>query len=499
MTIDRLHWVNLSKNGTFRESGQYASTPGDVDAIVAHLVEQQISNLTLYFHGGLVSEKSGMETAERLLGTFRDQGGTHPVFVLWESGWFEKIRDNLDQISAEKLFKKLAEVAFRFVVSKIKPPADGARGLALDLVPPDLVEEELASGHPFAEFEGEEYRQQLEEVYSQELRQMDNVLQGDTALRDEVENVLAALETVDDSLREVRPPESSETASAESLLSGEVLDQMQQDGARGILSAAALIKALGKVFVQVIRRMLNDTDHGIMCTVAEEILRLLYLDHVGQWLWRQMKEDAHSAFDPNEGLAGPALHGGTYVLEQLRRSRHLLPADFRLSLVGHSAGSIYICRLMEKAAALFDPGFAFRNVVFLGPAVDFSLFHLAAVKERSPFERFRMFALQDGVESSDPLVPLLYPRSLLYLVSGLLEGDQEQPIVGMQRFFVEQPAYQDEQTVQAVRRFMEAEPGRVVWSVASGGQPGFNSAADGHGAFDGDAATLESVMHLLRS
>ena len=51
--------------------------------------------------------------------------------------------------------------------------------------------------------------------------------------------------------------------------------------------------------------------------------------------------------------------------------------------------------------------------------------------------QFRMFTMTDDAERKDGLLPVVYPRSLLYFVSGLLEtgpdgkGEPGDPLVGL--------------------------------------------------------------------
>jgi hypothetical protein len=111
-----------------------------------------------------------------------------------------------------------------------------------------------------------------------------------------------------------------------------------------------------------------------------------------------------------------------------------------------------------------------------------------------------MFSMSDEAERADRLVGPVYPRSLLYLVSGLLETDQDGksavvPIVGLQRWCDGVRATTPE--LQAVKSYIE-EPGHVVWSPA-GGSLGFSSAATTHSGFDDDDEVLASVKHLIQN
>jgi hypothetical protein len=98
------------------------------------------------------------------------------------------------------------------------------------------------------------------------------------------------------------------------------------------------------------------------------------------------------------------------------------------------------------------------------------------------------------------LARILYPHSLLYFVSGLLEeAETDMPILGLQRFFSQTsvfraPSYPEVDWARAW--FAQAPSRELVWSIANLG-PGRNSTARQHGNFDNDPLTLASVKHLL--
>jgi hypothetical protein len=107
---------------------------------------------------------------------------------------------------------------------------------------------------------------------------------------------------------------------------------------------------------------------------------------------------------------------------------------------------------------------------------------------------FRMFGLKDELERGYWEVPLLYPASLLYMVSGLFEETEvDMPIVGMQRYFAGVKPY-DKPDLRQVAEWIGA---RSVWS-RSEGAIGLNSGAERHGGFDEDVAARESLKHILQ-
>lgn len=116
--------------------------------------------------------------------------------------------------------------------------------------------------------------------------------------------------------------------------------------------------------------------------------------------------------------------------------------------------------------------------------------------------------MSDDLESDDVLVPILYTRSLLYFVSGVLEGhledevwkdDIDAPIVGMQRYINDQTVFDLNgfPEVEQVRQFLQGVPGSEVWSESSAGN-GLNSMSRKHGDFDNDKATIESVAWIIK-
>jgi pimeloyl-ACP methyl ester carboxylesterase len=275
-----------------------------------------------------------------------------------------------------------------------------------------------------------------------------------------------------------------------------VLEQLQQDnpeGSHGLISTAALVKIAASVLIRSVKRLIEKTDHGVYTTVVEELLRSLYADRVGRYLWDNMKNRTQQAFLDNTDLSGPALHGGTYFLNKL--SAHLSAhPDFKLSLVGHSAGGIYICRFIASAAQQV-PQLNYQNVIMLAPGCTFDLFRSSILPNQAHIQAFHLFALKDELEAKNAIASVIYPRSLLYFVSGVLEGDAEMPLVGMQRFYSGFAPYNKPELLE-VRAYVTA-PGQTIWSIADESGAGLKSMSKGHGDFDNDPLTLHSVVSLL--
>jgi hypothetical protein len=133
-----------------------------------------------------------------------------------------------------------------------------------------------------------------------------------------------------------------------------------------------------------------------------------------------------------------------------------------------------------------------------------------------------MFAMSDELERDDQVwgndssLPdgkdwrrFIYPSSLLYLVSGILEStkdasgqmvdEADKPLLGMQRYFALEDVFTDSDfpDVGTVRRWMTSRRASCVWSYADAQGDGINSHSRDHSAFNTDAATLASVKHIV--
>ena len=125
-----------------------------------------------------------------------------------------------------------------------------------------------------------------------------------------------------------------------------------------------------------------------------------------------------------------------------------------------------------------------------------------------------MFSMNDRFECRDTLVrhvPMMgdltwfYPRSLLYLISGILEQEEGKEVVdaaiaGLQRDYDPSFRLADPDIAQA-RDFIQSDPARRVWSVQDHSDARFRSNSTSHGGFAAPVAgntTMESVAAILR-
>lgn len=489
------HIILTEADGVLR--GMTADSVNDiVNAAAAN------ERIVLHFHGGLVSEERGRAIAADLLPVYRD-AGAYPVFFLWRSGLFEILRGNLREIAGEDAFKTLTKLVLKFAVGQILG-AEGAKGGLL--VPQEReVATQLAR------------RQRDEEPYA-ELRvgaEVPDLTQADAAhveqrLRDDPQLRAVGRAIAESALspgeREgAKSATDLDQAAGTTLMSPDIVDEVQdgaaQSGEKGIITAAVLAKHGVSVVANVVRRYRSGRGHGVYPTVVEEILREFYAANAGGRIWAAMKQETADTFVD----ATPARGGATFLrgLGGLVRSG----ARPEITLVGHSTGAVFINNLLEHVTRMRrDPNepiaadFRLHAVAFLAPACTFADFARVLERDQDLWRYFRMFTMTDEAERSDSLVPMLYPRSLLYFVSGLLEtgtdgkGEAGKPLVGLARSF-DRVRDDDPLEIRAVRDWIR-EDGRVVWSPGDDG-PGLAASALRHGDFDNDEKVQASLKVLI--
>lgn len=102
----RPHVVNLS-NGGFNRSGQFDTTPRDVDEIFATHLPKWIADhpaaplrIVFWAHGGLVSESDGLAVARKHIDWWK-RNGVYPIYFIWETGLFDALRSILQSVTAK--------------------------------------------------------------------------------------------------------------------------------------------------------------------------------------------------------------------------------------------------------------------------------------------------------------------------------------------------------------------------------------------------------------
>lgn len=495
MNIQKDHVIHL-ENGCFAGD----SSRSELNRILAAaLASNPASGLALHFHGGLVNEPTARGIADRLAPLYAESGHTYPLFFVWESGVIETLWNNLGDIRKESFFQELVKKVGEWVLKKL--PGDitvkGSGGALIDekqlrrdfddwfsgvaQQPPGQLLAEAAGGRAKgAELDERHLAEQIEVAL-------------DPDFKNAVQEVYNGLNPQGQDQPATRG--AGTRASAQSLLSPAAADALFERSpvkTKGLLSWAKVAKFVAKVVIACVKRFLGKRSHGFYPTVVEEVLRAAYGDKIGAFIWNSMKTDTADAFVPGDRTGGYAL------LDELATLAASGQAFKKITLIGHSTGAIYICNLLEVAAKqLPDQKF---DVIFLAPAVTHDLFAQTLKQHRTRIAGFRQFGMQDEVECKDQMVKILYPRSLLYFVSGLLETEVDMPLVGMRRYLEQTGLFNagDFPNVATVSGFLGAIPKSTAWSITDGAAcEGMRTASEAHGDFDNDGPTLESVVHIL--
>lgn len=481
--LSKQNYINIGKGGTFISSGAVGSTPEDVDAIIQHLSDNNQDHIVIHFHGGLISESAGMKIAKDMIPVY-EGANAHPVTMVWETGLIETLKDNLKEIHKTKLFGLVLKYVIKAAAKKLDIPI-GSKGPGEELSDEKIEKELEKEKNQFSEIDDaiQRSKKSVEAI----------ILDG---LEKEIEGELRA--GLGDAT-ELEILVNSDGAETNYIKVGS-LGEPGKAGQKGFFTTVQAAKTIAKVAYRVIKRHIKDRDHGFYCTVIEETLREVYLADFGEWAWTQMKEKGQEMFVSNDGLTRNNQHAGRYFIEGLA-SAQKQNANLTIDLVGHSLGSIAICHLL---AALDDMGSAkIRNIAFLAPAASTHLVVDELVDNQDRFKQFRMYTMKDQYEIDDELVKVLYPRSLLYFISGVLETPDnrdalgDETLTGMDRHLTKKAPYDKDEKLNRLVDFLSSD-NRLIKSVTDSTAPtGMRSESTSHGYFDNDVETRKSLATYL--
>ncbi len=488
------HMIHM-ENGTL-----HADSPrSKIDMMISNALAQQANGpIVLHFHGGLVSFNTGIKGATRLLPIYQQAGG-FPIFFVWESGLLETIKNNLGEVFKEMIFRIIWKRIRKTIERKLIQVNNG-RDLG-DLPQPSdnnfetEIDDILATGDDTELMKKDlEGKERLTELSTEERATLEAELGFDFDLLTEVENISKALREPNVIESELNSRSVTVRGSTLTLMDPVALNQVVERAgptSRGLISMAKMVKAVVKITANVISRFVRDRDHGLHATIVEEILHELYVRNVGGIIWKTMKKDTADSFGPNLHT-----HGGSAFIDSLKNQAESNNPP-RVVLIGHSTGAVYISEFLKYADNVLPTNFKF-DVVYLAPASTFRLTSETIGQFRHRISNFRMFTMTDENEKKDRLISVIYPHSLLYFVSGVVEPEVDMPIVGMERFYNTQKFLSSKfPEVSDVRNYIDTVPNSAVWSVTNNREAGLNSSSLSHGDFDNEKATLASVSHII--
>ena len=430
------------------------------------------------------------------------QRARNSLFVVWESGLTETILQRLPAIFSEKIFQRIHWRVSQFVKAKLdkmigSPGARAASALRLSLPADIQVEIDKGPGMfgaiPIENIPLNAAPDPDQALSDDEKAQIERTINADSDLRRQVAAIAASRGPQGDT----RARSAGVATATATLMDPEVIAEIAPIGpampsearSRVGLGTIALGKKLVTVVGAVIWRFGKRRDHGPYLTIVEEIMREFYVRALGRGLWVAMKDaiDNAFAFEPDSG--GTALVGG---LCDLWRSG-VTPF---VTLIGHSAGAIYVSRLLTELHTAMPPEFRV-NVVLIAPACTFDTFARSLRQAESRVANLRVFGMGDELERKDSIVPGLYPASLLYFVSGVLEDSRDEPLVGMERYYSSRYEGEGFGAIGAVNRCKSlARQHPFAWAKLSGFD-GANCDMTSHGGWAGTQVDAESVKLLV--
>lgn len=153
---------------------------------------------------------------------------------------------------------------------------------------------------------------------------------------------------------------------------------------------------------------------------------------VREVFWGEMKGRAQGASTPTGGAA--------LFLDELFKVMSRTPQDnYKIHLVAHSAGCIYLSWLYQKVLRTLLPGsnVQLASIQCMAPAITIARAQEAFSRNGTwavPKERFMVYMLKPKDEDNDSIV--IYPSSLLTYVADHLEDETTRiPILGIQKDF----------------------------------------------------------------
>lgn len=475
--------VNVGPQGTFRRSGNYQTRPEHIDLMFQKfLADQNLTSISIYFHGGLVNETSGLESAQTLADEIR-KAGSAPVCFVWETGLLETVGTNLSKLSETKLFNKLLKLLIKKLGAKLGYNAIAGRAAVGQELSDEDIAFELAKPEPFRFFDNNKVNNGGRSAV------LAAVKQNEAIINSELERELTFEITYDKEFK---------TLIAESDITA--VENVGGTGGRSFLTAPAFIAHVVKIAYRIVNRVIKKTDHDFFPTIVEEILREFYVAEVGAWVWKSMKDKSDEMWTSNDNLQGDNRHPARYFLDKLIELKIQRP-ELKINLIGHSAGSIVICNLFRHVAGMTG-AFSFNHIILMAPACRIDLFTQEVLKFPGRYKDIRIFTMSDTFECGDIMVPFFYTHSLLYFISGVLEDQGKSSdalILGLERHICFDEPYGLPELDHLHKYIYEEGLNRISFSVFEGTTAGLETAAKKHGDFDNDKSTLRSIVEILKT
>ncbi|WP_300037516.1 C1 family peptidase [uncultured Roseobacter sp.] len=194
----------------------------------------------------------------------------------------------------------------------------------------------------------------------------------------------------------------------------------------------------------------------------------------GTAIWRDMKWDASQSFKPGGG--------GRKAISTLLQGNAKRSKPLKVHLVGHSAGSILLARMLDAMDSMNPLSVPVSSCSLMAPACTHDLF-LRSILPRvgkndgaGSVSMLEQYNLIDQRERDDVVGP--YRKSLLYFVSNAFEDQHRMPLLGMETF-------------------QDRLPEQKGYSVHYAGRAASVTNSETHGGFDNDRKTMNSILESI--
>ena len=484
-----MNWIQENHIIHFEGKGNFQSEEATKEAkeiFITQFPASEKKRIVIHFHGGLVNHKRALKFADEIGPQLQDDINGYPLFVVWRSGALQVLPDTIKDLANNKsLLEKLIEWVMKILTQSMEQTADSD----------DTEGLESLSKRPIDENSRDRI---LEDEITPELADLIDFDDELIAILEEIDtnSGYMALQAADGEEGSIGiDKEVVATQDVHYVSESFIRELVSEDGEnlQGIEAGVMSFKA-ARIIVRIAKRVLKRhrnplSWNGLIETVTEETLREAFLDYLGRGLWSTMKSNALSSYD--KGKAGDEL--ASYLADILKTN-----PDISLHIIAHSAGSFHAAGLIENLSNQIprtERELLVETIHFLAPACDFTLFENKILQQQSRINHFKMFTMAEEYEDSEKMVPVIYESSLLCLISGLLEEKAGWPVLGMERFLKKGT----DDNIKAFNEFLQGKKRSLVLTPTKpSGKDGERSTADNHGGFGRDAATLDSIKHLIQ-
>ena len=420
--LSKLNYIAIGEGGDYSNYGAYRYTETDLNNLVNHLIKNDIHRLAIYCHGGLVNETDGATAVEKVVSSIYKTDDMHAIGFIWKTGMTEVLQENLLEGILSGLGSNLMRILLPYIKSRINSDKTTEK-ISYKEVDEYLMGRNKSLGASLDDdfnFSWETNKSFDSQDDTQLLRHAETIAKQLVLEFDQADTDYDVTEWLDMPYSNSLKPEITQS----------VLNDFDEEGQLNTDEKGLRLGrwwAVGQVLYQLYKRKRDLKWHGAHATIVEEILRAIYINNIAKTFWEKMKQKAITMWQPG--------HPANQLLTMLNSKDHKIQIEF----IGHSAGANCGAGLLNLLNEGKHPNVSLNHCILLAPATNYKVFKETYVNKKDLYNQFTMYALTDSAEKKDellnyPLLKYFYPASLLYLVSGIMEGETDMPLAGMNRF-----------------------------------------------------------------